>query len=143
MRVRNIVISNKDMFEEALIRDLIKNDISYVQIEDEFHFNDKIYRFFDTTLDKDLIEELLKSPVPIAREIDEAVNLYKLPPENVWLTKEPDEENIKNNCLKMPIKKNNEQLNKPTVKKENYYRNKEKGYSNNKKGKAMTKRYYK
>ena len=46
-RVRNIVIHHREEFEEQLILELIKNKISYVQIEHEFHFLDKIYRFYD------------------------------------------------------------------------------------------------
>lgn len=46
MRVRNIVVNEKDDFLELLIRELIRDGISYVQIENEFHFLDHIYRFF-------------------------------------------------------------------------------------------------
>lgn len=46
-RIRNIVIHHREEFEEQLILELIKNEISYVQIEHEFHFLDKIYRFYD------------------------------------------------------------------------------------------------
>lgn len=46
-RVRNIVVSNVEIFEEELIKELIKNEISYVQIENEFHFLDHIYRIYD------------------------------------------------------------------------------------------------
>lgn len=46
MRVRNILVTEKDDFLELLIRELIRDGISYVQIENEFHFLDHIYRFF-------------------------------------------------------------------------------------------------
>ena len=46
-RVRNIIVSDVEIFEEELIKELIKNEISYVQIENEFHFLDHIYRFYD------------------------------------------------------------------------------------------------
>lgn len=47
MQVKNILVTNKDIFIEFLIKELINNRISYVQIDNEFHFEDKIYRFFD------------------------------------------------------------------------------------------------
>lgn len=47
MKVKNILVENRNEFQELLIRELINNEISYVQIENEFHFLDKIYRFYD------------------------------------------------------------------------------------------------
>lgn len=47
MIVKDIFLSNREIFEELLIRDLIERQISYVKIGDEFHFNDSIYRFHD------------------------------------------------------------------------------------------------
>lgn len=47
-RVRNIIVSDRELFEEELILGLIKNEISYVKIEHEFHFLDQIYRFYDS-----------------------------------------------------------------------------------------------
>lgn len=47
MQVKNILVTNKEVFIELLIKELINNCISYVQIDNEFHFEDKIYRFFD------------------------------------------------------------------------------------------------
>lgn len=46
-RVRNLFVNNLEEFKEQLIKDLIKLGISYVQIDNEFHFSDKIYRFYD------------------------------------------------------------------------------------------------
>ena len=45
-RVRNLFVNNLEEFKEQLIKDLIKLGISYVQIDNEFHFSDKIYRFY-------------------------------------------------------------------------------------------------
>lgn len=47
MKVKNILVTNKEVFIELLIKELINNSISYVQIDNEFHFEDKIYRFYD------------------------------------------------------------------------------------------------
>lgn len=49
-RVKNILVSNIGIFKEELIRELIKNQIGYVQIENEFHFLDHIYRIYDLKL---------------------------------------------------------------------------------------------
>lgn len=48
MRVKNIVVTcDKELFIELLIKELINNSVSYVQIDNEFHFEDKIFRIFD------------------------------------------------------------------------------------------------
>ena len=54
-RVRNIIVTDYVEFEDILIRGLTRFGISYVKIGNEFHFLDKIYRFYDTKLHKDLI----------------------------------------------------------------------------------------
>ncbi len=46
-RVRNILVSDVEQFEEVLVRELILNQISYVKIENEFHFLECIYRIYD------------------------------------------------------------------------------------------------
>lgn len=59
-RVVNILIDNLEVFEEELIRNLIKNGISYVQIGNEFHFLNHIYRFYDLEkISKLLLQESL------------------------------------------------------------------------------------
>ena len=59
-RVVNILIDNLEVFEEELTRDLIKNEISYVQIGNEFHFLNHIYRFYDLEkISKLLLQESL------------------------------------------------------------------------------------
>ena len=42
-RVRNILVSDLDTFKEFLIKSLIRNGIKYVNIDNEFHFMDRIY----------------------------------------------------------------------------------------------------
>lgn len=58
-RVRNILVHDIKSFKESLIRTLIKLDVNYVNVsnikeveddvylEEEFHFLDRIYRFYD------------------------------------------------------------------------------------------------
>lgn len=45
--VRNYVVTDKEKFCDAMARTLCKMQVSYVQIDNEFHFNDKIYRFYN------------------------------------------------------------------------------------------------
>lgn len=47
MKVTNILVTNKEVFIEMLIKELINSQVSYVRIENEFHFEDKIFRFYD------------------------------------------------------------------------------------------------
>lgn len=58
-RVRNILVHDIKSFKESLIKTLIRLDVNYVNIqnikeseddvfvEEEFHFLDRIYRFYD------------------------------------------------------------------------------------------------
>lgn len=56
-RVRNILVSDLETFKEFLIKSLIRNGIEYVNIDNEFHFMDRIYRFYDVKLLSKLIDE--------------------------------------------------------------------------------------
>ena len=47
MQVKNIVINNIEIFMDELIRTLIKHEISYVRIDNEIHFDNYIYRFYE------------------------------------------------------------------------------------------------
>lgn len=58
MIVKNIVVSDRDFFTENLVCDLIRHQISYVQIENEFHFLNYIFRFFDMHKDRQQIMSL-------------------------------------------------------------------------------------
>ena len=46
--VKRYIVTDLEEFEDNLARCLIIGGISYVQIENEFHFLDKIYRFYDS-----------------------------------------------------------------------------------------------
>ena len=58
MIVKNIVVSDRDFFTENLVRDLIRHQISYVQIENEFHFLNYLFRTFDMHKDRQQIMSL-------------------------------------------------------------------------------------
>lgn len=59
MIVKNIIVSDRDFFTENLVRDLIQHQISYVQIENEFHFLNYIFRFYDMNKDRQQIMRLV------------------------------------------------------------------------------------
>ena len=80
-RVRNILVHDIKSFKESLIRTLIKLDVNYVNVsnikeveddvylEEEFHFLDRIYRFYDI---KDL-KHMKISSVIIAGSFDDNI----------------------------------------------------------------------
>lgn len=64
MRVKNIAVLDVEEFLDVLVKYLILNEISYVQIDNEFHFSNNIYRVFDYN-DKEAMKELNNSLVPL------------------------------------------------------------------------------
>ena len=46
-RVRNYVVSNKEIFCDHLAKMLCDMQVQYVQVDNEFHFDDKICRFYN------------------------------------------------------------------------------------------------
>ena len=60
MNIKNIYTNAKEEVIDFLLRYLSQHNISYVRVEDEVHFLDKIYRFYeikDNSLD-DILEEM-------------------------------------------------------------------------------------
>lgn len=55
--VRRIIVSNVDEFADVLARYLCKEQISYVQIENEFHLSNAILRFYDYSSFEELRDE--------------------------------------------------------------------------------------
>lgn len=45
--VRNYVVTDREKFCDSLARTLCQMQVSYLQIDNEFHFNDNIYRFYN------------------------------------------------------------------------------------------------
>ena len=62
-RVKNILVFDSEQFQEDLVKELIVNNISYVQIENEFHFLDKIYRIYDFNYINDMFMQLSSKPL--------------------------------------------------------------------------------
>lgn len=60
-RVKYIIIKEKELFIENLVRLLIRQGVNYVLIDNEIHFLDNIVRVLDPVEDRYLImEELLE-----------------------------------------------------------------------------------
>lgn len=115
MRVKNILVTNKSLFIELLIKELINSQVSYVQIENEFHFEDKIFRFFDK---KEYQEAIAKN---LAAEITDMINIEDYQAndsDNLGITNVEDYKNPKD--FEIP---QHPQQNKKIIKKDNKYYN--------------------
>lgn len=55
MIVKNYIVENYREFMNELEKELCQNGISYVRIDNEIHFLDKIIRFIDFDIDRKLI----------------------------------------------------------------------------------------
>lgn len=51
MQVKNYIVENYRLLLDCLEMELCKNGISYVRIDNEIHFLDRIIRFYDMELD--------------------------------------------------------------------------------------------
>ncbi len=63
MNIKNIYTNAKEEIVDFLLRYLSQHNISYVRVEDEVHFLDKIYRFYnskDISLE-DSLEKIYKT----------------------------------------------------------------------------------
>ena len=63
MNIKNIYTNAKEEVIDSLLRYLSQHNISYVRVEDEVHFLDKIYRFYnskDNSLE-DTLEKIYKT----------------------------------------------------------------------------------
>ena len=63
MDIRNIYSNAKEEVIDYLLRYLCQHNISYVRVEDEVHFLDKIYRFYDSKDNslEDTLEKIYKT----------------------------------------------------------------------------------
>ena len=143
-RVRNYVVSNKELFCDFLASSLCKMQVEYVQIDNEFHFNDRIYRFysFDECLqlqgnvvfvgiDKDKLISLSPKDLLFNREVDSLERL--LHPEESMIMDVPEirfDDKKKNNFpSRKSIRENNKKVNQKI---KNSYR--QQGFRNRRNG---------
>ena len=83
MKVKNILINEKNEFIELLIRELIEHEIGYIHIDNEIHFDNYIFRFYDIKDDKEEIkriidEDVLKIEIIKVNDLEEKNKLQKL-----------------------------------------------------------------
>lgn len=103
MKVKNILINEKNEFIELLIRELIKYEIGYVHIDNEIHFDNYIFRFYDIQDDKEKIrriidEDVLKIEIIKVNVLEEKNKLQKLSElPDILQTFKPEEGEIKEN----------------------------------------------
>jgi len=119
------LVSDLDTFKEFLIKSLIRNGIEYVNIDNEFHFMDKIYRFYDVKLLSKLIDE----GIVIFGKEDEMVRILsaeslmfardKADIENAFIGFEPEVEEVTFKKKGSSIPK----YNKSMIKRQNYMLN--------------------
>ena len=62
MNIKNIYTNAKEEVIDFLLRYLSQHNISYVRVEDEVHFLDKIYKFYDSKDNslEDTLEKIYK-----------------------------------------------------------------------------------
>ena len=103
MKVKNILINEKNEFIELLIRELIEHEIDYIHIDDEIHFDNYIFRFYDIQDDKEKIrrimdEDVLKIEIIKVNDLEEKNKLQKLSElPDILQTFKPEEGEIKEN----------------------------------------------
>ena len=77
MKIKNYIVDNIDVIIESIERELCIKGISYVRIENEFHFNDQIIRLYDLELHKKIIFAWLLSKEfeELDNNLEETINL--------------------------------------------------------------------
>lgn len=126
-RVRNFVVSNKEMFCDYLARSLCKMQVQYVQIDNEFHFNDKIYRFYNfeecleldgkvvfVSLDKERLVSLNPQDLLFTRTSEDLVRYLEPQDEligDVAGVKYKDERPVEKRASKQLIRRDNKMVN--------------------------------
>lgn len=79
MQIKNYIVDNIDVIIDSLERELCKQGISYVRIENEFHFNNQIIRLYDLVLHRKIIYEWLLSKEfeELNNNLEETFNLSR------------------------------------------------------------------
>ena len=68
MNIKNIYTNAKEEVIDSLLRYLSQHNISYVRVEDEVHFLDKIYRFYNSK--DNSLEDTLKKIYKTLNELE-------------------------------------------------------------------------
>lgn len=125
-RVRKVLVSDWERFKELLIRSLIKYNISYLQIDNEFHFFDKIFRFYDF----DMANKLINDGVEFFGQEDDVLRIFvesdllfsktKEDIENIFLSSDDIQYYEEKEEVKINANKSIPAFSKKKVKRDNY-----------------------
>ena len=125
-RVRKVLVSDWERFRELLIRSLIKYNISYLQIDNEFHFFDRIFRFYEF----DMANKLINDGVEFFGQEDDVLRMFVESDlifsknardiENVFLSPEEIEYFEDKEETKLSGNKSVPAFNKKKIKRDNY-----------------------
>ena len=120
MDIKNIYTNAKEEIIDFLLRYLSLHNISYVRVEDEVHFLDKIYRFYNSK--DNSLEDTLEKIYKTLNELEVSKRLSNIDDELIEFT--TIEESVvnknlipgyninKKKLLKMQNRRNNLRLNK-------------------------------
>lgn len=70
MQVKNYIVENRDLFFDYLEKELCQKGISYVRIENEIHYENKIIRLYDIELDKRMIISIMFNQIYIKQNYE-------------------------------------------------------------------------
>lgn len=60
MNIKNYYVSDLEAFKDKLLKELIAHNISFVVVDNEIHYNDKIIRFYEKSLKLNNLKEKRK-----------------------------------------------------------------------------------
>ena len=60
MNIKNYYVSDLETFKDKLLKELIAHNISFVVVDNEIHYNDKIIRFYEKSLKLNNLKEKRK-----------------------------------------------------------------------------------
>ena len=113
MDIRNIYSNAKEEVIDYLLRYLCQHNISYVRVEDEVHFLDKIYRFYNSK--DNSLEDALEKIYKTLNELEVSKRLSNIDDELIEFTtieervdnKYPIPDYNKKKLIKMQNRRNN------------------------------------
>ena len=113
MNIKNIYTNAKEEVIDSLLRYLSQHNISYVRVEDEVHFLDKIYRFYNSK--DNSLEDALEKIYKTLNDLEVSKRLSNIDDELIEFTtieervdnKHPIPDYNKKKLIKMQNRRNN------------------------------------
>lgn len=113
MIVKNLFVNEVDIYIDELLKELIKNEISYVKIDNEIHFDNYIIRLYDKNEVIRLFNESLNDKEGVFTFLNDVSNEYKKIDINL---PNYNDKYFKGKLIESPNKKNIKKQNKLTNK---------------------------